>query len=251
MPFLDRAVKAGIHVDDTGKFYSDDVKKVTSVVYGPEKLNARENPTGYKPIVLLWAVDTVTALERIKATSSKQHVCVLNFASYKNPGGGYLKGYKAQEEDLCAQSILYNVLSNEEDYYKWNNKNLNKGLYKNRAIYSKNVLFFDKKDKPTMWSDVLTCASPNWKAAEKNGVSKIGNTEALEQRITFIKDIVKLESPDVFIAGAFGCGVFGQDPKEVAYIFKKAFNEVFNNHLLVIFAIPGGYNYEIFKKTFR
>ena len=68
---------------------------------------------------------------------------VLNFVSYKNPSGMFLKGSKAQEECLCHESFLYNVLKEfQKDYYDRNKEHLNKALYTNRALFSENVVFF-------------------------------------------------------------------------------------------------------------
>lgn len=55
--------------------------------------------------------------------------CVLNFASFKNPGGGFLKGTVAQEEYLCQNSTLYNVLSRFTSYYEKNRLSTNDALY--------------------------------------------------------------------------------------------------------------------------
>ena len=40
-------------------------------------------------------------------------VCVLNFASATNPGGGVVTGSSAQEECLCRCTTLYSCLNND------------------------------------------------------------------------------------------------------------------------------------------
>ena len=162
-------------------------------------------------------LDSVSVL---RALNNLDDTCLLNFASYKKPGGGYLNGSIAQEESLCYESNLYEVLSNEkfEPFYKWNNKNTNSNLYLNRAIYSKRIKF-----EGNFYCDVLSCAAPNigfLNNFQKNQIQKV-NYEALKSRCQFIADILNKQNVKTFVTGAFGCGVFGQDPKEVAKVWKE------------------------------
>lgn len=202
--------------------------------------------TGYGiPDVVVDDINTVEAI----AKYVNGHTAVLNFASYKEPGGKFLEGSMAQEESLCHSSFLYNVLAQCQGYYQWNNEHKNRGLYKNRALYSPNVRFFHGEN--TYVADVITCAAPNLSTARKYcDVSPQENTAALNSRIQFLLDIAEREKVDTLILGAWGCGVFGQDPEEVAQIFKNNLPE--RNIKKVIFAIPAGNNnFEAFDKIFN
>ena len=202
--------------------------------------------TGFgKPDVVVDDINTVEAI----AKYMDGHTAVLNFASYKEPGGKFLEGSMAQEESLCHSSFLYNVLAQCQGYYQWNNEHKNRGLYKNRALYSPNVRFFHGEN--TYVADVITCAAPNLSTARKYcDVSPQENTAALNSRIQFLLDIAEREKVDTLILGAWGCGVFGQDPEEVAQIFKNNLPE--RNIKKVIFAIPAGNNnFEAFDKIFN
>lgn len=163
---------------------------------------------------------------------------VLNFASYKNPGGKFLEGSSAQEEMLCHSSFLYNVLSEfDEDYYAFNRLTKNFALYTDRALYSPDVLFVDGNAEVCV--DVITCAAPNKSAAQKYcHVSDEENYNALESRIRFVLHIAEKEKVDTLILGAYGAGVFGQDATEVAQIFKRLLIEEFWTFEKIIFAIP-------------
>ena len=201
------------------------------------------------PKFLTEDLDSVSAI--FKHHSNK--IAVLNFASFKNPGGAFLNGARAQEECLCHESNLYNILSQFQDgFYKPNLKCLNRSLYRNKALYSKDVLFLHNQQE--IKCDVITCAAPNYKAAHRfQRVTQEENFTVLESRIKFIIDIAEEQQVETLILGAFGCGVFGQDPKEVAQLFNKYLAKTSYIHN-VIFAIPNtnrDRNYSVFMKIFE
>lgn len=191
--------------------------------------------------------DTVKAL--FELTDGK--AVVLNFASYKNPGGGFLSGSRAQEESLCLASTLYEVLSSPrlKPYYEYNVKHVNNSLYKDRAIWSPDIYF--EYDSQVKKADVLTCAAPNKNAYLNNIYDSDAdvNSKTLRSRINFIANVIK-SHPDIesVVLGAFGCGVFGQDPYEVAELFNKAFANT--NYQLIFAIIGGGDKFKAFKDTF-
>jgi len=110
-------------------------------------------------------LDSVSAIFKHNYDENEK-IAVLNFASYKNPGGMFINGSKAQEECLCHDSFLYNVLKEFTDsYYARNNLYKNKALYMDRALYSPDVVF--EVDGKLRKVDVITCAAPNKSAAQK------------------------------------------------------------------------------------
>lgn len=205
-------------------------------------------------------VDRMDSAKSVFAHNSGK-TAVLNFASYKNPGGKFFEGSVAQEECLCHASNLYNVLSECGHYYDWNKKHNNKALYTDRAIYLKDIVFIDESvcvygtDPTVLKADVITCAAPNYYAAGKYAnVSNDENEEALAQRIKFVLDVAEDNGVETLILGAFGCGVFGQDAMVVAKYFKKYLNKYnyhFKNVYFSIYDRTHHGNYSSFDLMFR
>lgn len=180
-------------------------------------------------------LDTASAVAKNEGAGK---LCVLNFASFKKPGGGYLNGAMAQDVAICGESILYPVLcAFEERFYEYNRKNMRNGMYMNRALYSKDILFTSN-----VMADVITCAAPNLSSAIKFDNKKVidSNKNELKSRIKFILDIALENKVDTLILGAFGCGVFKQNAKEVAEIFKALLQSEGKmlNFKKVVFAVP-------------
>lgn len=213
-----------------------------SFIYNKENVNYHCLEANYHclkrypdTIIRLESLDSVSAVLKYAGLSSK--TAVLNFASYKEPGGMFLQGSKAQEECLCHESTLYNVLMRFEDtYYASNRKQLNRALYQNAALYSPDV-YFERNDN-SVECDVITCAAPNFSAASKYcNVSREENTTVLESRIKFILYLAATQQVDTLILGAFGSGVFGQDAKEVAEITMNLLRHYDGVFKEVVFAV--------------
>lgn len=87
---------------------------------------------------------TLQAAYDLVVEQGEQNVGVLNFASAKNPGGGFRKGANAQEESLAKSSSLYLCLTKEEfldSFYGYHRRGKD-ALYSHRMIYSPRVTIF-------------------------------------------------------------------------------------------------------------
>lgn len=242
------ANQASKHTTEMMMKYMPDIMKCVkeTIIYPIDKPIPNHN-TPHSPAKFeLVNIDSVSAI--FEFAQANKYTAVLNFASYKEAGGLFLKGSTAQEEALCHESFLFNVLRNfDSNYYAVNCKQLNRGLYKNTALYSPDVMFFRcEKSTPC---DVITCAAPNRNVGMKyTNVSINENNKVLHSRIEYIKNIALNQHVDTLILGAYGCGVFKQDPITVATYIKEIFE---NTGLHVVLAIPGNSdNYKKFKEIF-
>ena len=189
------------------------------------------------------------SLEAAEVYAKKgKKVCVLNFASATNPGGGVVNGSSAQEECICRCTTLYPCLNTDAmwtAFYKPHRKAANP-LYNNDCIYTPDVCVF-KSDtnfpeilpKDEWWSvNILSCAAPNLRERLSNAMNlyagdtaaKITQTELeklLTARIKRIFEIAIANGNEVLILGAFGCGAFRNPPEIVA----KVFNTVMQDYL--------------------
>ncbi len=59
------------------------------------------------PAIEVTGETTAEAARRLVEREGVLHVAAVNFASARNPGGGFLRGAKAQEEDLARCYALY------------------------------------------------------------------------------------------------------------------------------------------------
>ena len=204
-----------------------------------------------------------------------KNVCVLNFASATNPGGGVTRGSSAQEECLCRCSTLYPCLDENEmwqGFYLPHREAANP-LYNDDCIYTPGIIVaksdipFPERMPESDWYqvDVLTCAAPNLRDMPSNMMNPFAGDKPADiegddlyklhmQRIEKIFRVSIANGAEVIILGAFGCGAFCNPPEIVAKAFydvQKKYESYFETIEYAVFC--GGHetqNYGAFCKAF-
>ncbi|RIH85454.1 hypothetical protein Mterra_01692 [Calidithermus terrae] len=186
---------------------------------------------------------SLEAARRMVAASDEPVIC-LNFASAKNPGGGFLGGAQAQEESLARSSGLYFSLLTQPHFYEFHRKQGDL-LYSDHMIYSPKVPVF-RTDEGTLLEEpyllsFITSPAPNAGALAKNQPARLGAVlEVLKVRSEKILALAVRLGYTRIILGAWGCGVFKNSPEEVAWAFHShlAVGGLFNDRFQeVAFAI--------------
>ena len=229
-----------LRIFDAGYFIAPDGRRVDvqpalkeavdkTRLYTPDHASAVFESLNPKPSQLptIEVTDETTqiAARRLVESESVSDLVMLNFASARNAGGGFINGAKAQEEDLCRCSGLYPCLISQHGYYDANRKN-ESALYTDHLIYSPNVPWFrtrSRDDPHTLFlASVVTAPAPNAGVVlsrESNALPRIEAT--LQRRAGLVLAVAAGNGHRTVLLGAWGCGVFRNDPTLVADAFGK------------------------------
>lgn len=184
---------------------------------------------------------TIEAMVRL-SRGDLGHLGCLNFASARHPGGGFLGGAQAQEESLARASALYPCLLTQPEVYA-RNRAQRSLLYLDLAIYSPRVPFVRDDDggwlPAPVLASVITCAAPNAGALGRG--TSVGELEAtLRRRAELVLEIARHHAIEALVLGAWGAGVFRNDPVMVARIFRELLAGPFaQTFAQVVFAVIG------------
>ena len=202
---------------------------------------------------------TIAALVRLAAGDGggRQLAC-LNFASARNPGGGFLGGAQAQEESLARSSALHLCQLGQPGHYERNRAHRS-CVYLDLAIYSPAVPFFRDDDggwlARAVLASVITCAAPNAGALQQQGRFDAAAVEAaLRRRAELVLAVAAHHGVERLVLGAWGAGVFRNDPALVADAFAVplagAYRGAFAEVVFAIHGGPGGANHDAFAARF-
>ncbi|XEV00313.1 hypothetical protein FSHL1_005600 [Fusarium sambucinum] len=208
------------------------------------------------------------ALNTAKGPASGR-VAVLNMASHVSPGGGWLKGARAQEEALCYRSSLY--LSLHRRYYPWKQR---------MGIYTPDVVII-RSDQDS-GNNLLTPSVPAAKLpvvsvisiaalrtpptaevvkyVRGDSVTETVFAEQSDRELTKLKmrlclRIAAHRNHRLLVLGALGCGAFYNPPKEVAHCWLEVLKEAefqggwWEEVWFAVFDKKGEGNLEIFEEV--
>lgn len=225
-----------------------------------------ESPNRTTTIPEIYPEDCLTVAQRY--VERKLKVAVVSFASTREFGGAYTTGEKgSQEEEICYRSTLgaFVMRQFEEPNFDLglavtpDLRNVNKDL-PNKVLLTPDVeVFRDDQYNPIdpYTVGILSCAAPV--RIGRDGVPYSTEEKALMKALIRTQfHAAYTNGYTAFVSGAFGCGKFGNPPKEVAELYHEVLTQEFVGAFqYVAFAIlPDAYdaskdNFAPFAEVFR
>jgi len=210
--------------------------------------------------------DTLAAAMDILDEDPSQHVMIVNFANNKVPGGGYQLGTPAQEEDIFRCSTLpwtLGKLAGDQSFYPINSLIVQDQEHVPstvKAIFTPNCRILRQR---TDWKflnleyilkykvSVCSIAAYNQNDTEERSAafhqSRLNHYGYLStlNRVRTMFQMAETKGATTLILGAFGCGAYKNDPKQIIAMFNDVMAEYDGALRHVIFAIIGE-NWDIF-----
>lgn len=223
------ACEAGGYLNAAGQWrrLDDPAERVRrSVVHRcedlPDRAPARFQSSGLVQVV---AGDCLEHAERLQ--SQGLSVCCLNMASPRHPGGGYLRGAGAQEENLCRRSNYSRFLEPSPDrpadlQYPWEDF---------MGVYSSGVdVFRGTEEAGYPWLDspyrmalVAVAAYSRPPLTGPPGRQRISPPfdERTRKKVRLALAIPLQHGHNAVVLSALGCGAFANPPGHMAELFAE------------------------------
>lgn len=206
-------------------------------------------------------LDAALALENardIMEIESRRRVVVLNFANAYTPGGGWLNGAQAQEEQICYRSTLgHNCLLPE--FYPMK---ADEGLYSSNVLILReneergfSWMWIDTPEKLPMVSVISLAATQNPSLdATKTKYKNQSERTLMEDNMRSILRVAAIHRHTRLVLGALGCGAFLHPPGEVAgcwvrVLQEKEFKGWFEVIVFAVLDKKDGVNFPTFKEA--
>jgi len=167
---------------------------------------------------------TLQGIARLVREADDDDLAALNFASARNAGGGFLGGAQAQEESLARSSALYASQLQAPAFYD-DHRRSSSLLYSDAMILSPHCPVFRDDDGQLLDRahavGFITSAAPNAGAIRQQRREREQREieSTLRRRAECVLALAAVHGYRRLVLGAWGCGVFGNDPHRVAAVF--------------------------------
>ena len=203
-----------------------------SVLYRPDDLRQQvitKQDNIARPAIEVTSESSLEAAQRLVVTEKRSDTICLNFASAKNPGGGFLGGSQAQEESLARSSGLYPCIVQMQEMYS-HNRQLKTCFYSDYMIYSPRVpVIRDHADQlldsPYLLSFITAPAVNAGVVREREPENAAMIRDVMKERIRKVLRAAVIHENRTIILGAYGCGVFRNRAEDVADYFAEVLLE--------------------------
>jgi len=218
-----------------------------TVIYPPaitEQLihNRIPQPLANKTTQITVINETTLNATRRLIKAGHQNVLCLNFASAKNPGGGFLGGSQAQEESIARATGLYNCLLKANEYYQ-TNRQTKSCFYTDYLIYTPGVPIIKDENGENLTelikTAIITAPAVNAGVVKQREPERLNEIEeVMKRRIEKVLAVALENQHFCIVLGAWGCGVFANSPTAIAAYFKWVIDHKFHNEFeQIVFAI--------------
>lgn len=253
------------HHDQTVVLFQEQQAAIDgTLLYTPQQSTFLLSKSPHKPknsiSIRVTPETTQIAAKRLVEDEGCHDLVVLNFASARNPGGGFITGAKAQEEDVARASGIYPCLLTQPAYYNAN-RHQHSLLYTDHCIYSPNVPWFRTDNRALLdrffLASIITAPAPNaGEVLRRDATAWPAIETTLRRRAGIVLAIAAEHNHRSLLLGAWGCGVFRNQPSMVADAFgawleHPRFQGCFDQ---IVFAVydpsPGQHNLHAFQARF-
>lgn len=207
--------------------------------YPPEAVLPNELQGTHATTISVTNETTLAAAQRLVDQGAQ--VLALNFASARHPGGGWLSGARAQEESLARASGLAACIADDPMYKR--HAQMRDALYTSSAIYCPAVPVFRHDngrllDAPYLVAFITAPAVNAGVVLDRDRSRRAEVRAAMQERIARVLAIAAIHGHSALVLGAWGCGVFKNDPAEIAELFAAALHGPFRGAFAtIVFAI--------------
>ena len=249
-------INAGFYITENGKIVNlpNDTKVTNDTVFYSDEFTVNNVPR-LKEKTIFEVTEKDCLKETLRLAREGYYPAVLNMASRQNPGGGVLKGSRAQEESIFRRTDLFRSLYQFAPYAGVFGVAKSEKQYpldpNFGGVYSPFVTLFRDSEKQGCrlletpeYINVISVAAMNRPDIDFSGKISSNLVKGIKNKMRTIFRIALRHRHDSVVLGAWGCGAYKNPPAHIAALFHEVLNEVeFKNKFRkIVFAIMEDHN---------